>query len=181
MARTSRNTVKKYVNKWNTLSLTYEEFLSKSDAELYALFCIEEIPEEPNPRTEALEAFMPSASKEMARKGMTSHKQWERYRAAHPYLSYLTLERNPNPPHNIAVLNSVTNLAKAVLFINLHEQAYAYLDNDDAGRKAMAELKAACRNRSDQSVHYRPYNDLNDYLKSRRPVKEHKRLYGRKL
>lgn len=27
---------------------------------------------------------MPSASKEMARKGMTSHKQWERYRAAHP-------------------------------------------------------------------------------------------------
>lgn len=24
MARTSRNTVKKYVNKWNTLSLSYE-------------------------------------------------------------------------------------------------------------------------------------------------------------
>ena len=84
MARTSRNTVKKYVNKWNTQSLTYEEFLAKSDAELYALFCIEEVPEEPNPRTDALEAFMPSASKEMSRKGMTSHKQWERYRVAHP-------------------------------------------------------------------------------------------------
>ena len=38
MARASRNTVKKYVNKWNSLSLTYEEFLAKSDAELYALF-----------------------------------------------------------------------------------------------------------------------------------------------
>lgn len=84
MARTSHNTVKKHVNKWNTLILSYEEFLSKSDAELYALFCIEEVPEEPNPRTDALEAFMPSASKEMARKGMTSHKQWERYRVAHP-------------------------------------------------------------------------------------------------
>lgn len=84
MAHTSRNTVKKYVNKWNTLSLTYEEFLSKSDADLYALFCIEEVPEASNPRTDALEAFLPLASKEMARKGMTSHKQWERYRAAYP-------------------------------------------------------------------------------------------------
>lgn len=84
MARTSRNTVKKYVNKRNTLSLTYKEFLSKSDAELYALFCIEETPVESNPRIDALEAFLPSASKEMGRKGMTSHKQWERYRAAHP-------------------------------------------------------------------------------------------------
>ncbi|WP_295992921.1 hypothetical protein [uncultured Alistipes sp.] len=44
-----------------------------------------------------------------------------------------------------------------------------------------AELKAACRNLSDQSVHYRPHNDLNDYLRSRRPVKEHRRSRGRKL
>ena len=29
------------------------------------------------------------------------------------YLSFLTLKRNPTPLHNIAVLNSVTNLAKA--------------------------------------------------------------------
>lgn len=97
------------------------------------------------------------------------------------YLSYLTLKRNPTPPHNIAVLNSVTNLAKVVPFIASHEQVYAYLDNDEAGRKATAELKAACRNLSDQSVHYRPHNDLNDFLRSRRPVKEHRRSRGRKL
>lgn len=97
------------------------------------------------------------------------------------YLSFLTLKRNPNPPHNIAVLNSVTNLAKVVPFIASHERVYAYLDNDEAGRKATAELKATCRNLSDQSVHYRPHNDLNDYLRSRRPVKEHRRSRGRKL
>ena len=57
----------------------------------------------------------------------------------------------------------------------------AFLDNDEAGRKATAELKAACRNLSDQSVHYRPHNDLNDYLRSCRPVKEHRRSCGRKL
>ena len=72
------------------------------------------------------------------------------------YLSYLTLKRN-------------LNLAKAVPFIASHEQVYAYLDNDEAGRKATAELKAACRDLSDQSVHYRPNNDLNDYLRSRVP------------
>ena len=49
LSRTSRNTVKKYVNKWNSLNLTYEEFLVKSDAELYSLFCIDEVPEPPNP------------------------------------------------------------------------------------------------------------------------------------
>lgn len=81
MARTSRNMVKQYVNKWNTRSLTYEEFLSKSDSELYALFCIEKVAEEPDPRTDALEVFLPSACKEMARKGMTIR---ELYRASHP-------------------------------------------------------------------------------------------------
>ncbi len=97
------------------------------------------------------------------------------------YLSFLTFKRNPTPPHNIVVLNSVTNLAKAVPFIASHERVYTYLDNDEAGRKATAELKEACRNLSDQSVHYRPYNDLNDYLRSRRPVKEHRRSHSCKL
>lgn len=97
------------------------------------------------------------------------------------YLSFLTLKRNPTPPHDVVVLNSVTNLAKAVPFIASHEQVYAYLDNDEAGRKATAELKAACRSLSDQSIHYRPHNDLNDYLHSLRPVKEHWRSRGRKL
>ena len=97
------------------------------------------------------------------------------------YLSFLTLKRNPTPPLNIVVLNSVTNLIKVVPFIASHERVYTYLDNDEAGRKATAELKAACCNLSDQSIHYRQYNDLNDYLRSRRPVKEHRRSRGRKL
>lgn len=97
------------------------------------------------------------------------------------YLSFLTLKRNPNSPHSIVVLNSVTNLAKAVPFIASHERVYTYLDNDEAGRKATSELKEACRNLSDQSVHYRTHNDLNDYLRSHRPVKEHRRSRGCKL
>ena len=48
-------------------------------------------------------------------------------------------------------------------------------------RDGKKDIKAACRNLSDQSVHYRPHNDLNDYLHSRRPLKKHKQLRGRKL
>ena len=90
------------------------------------------------------------------------------------YLSFLTLKSNPNPPHDTVVLNSVANLAKAVPFIASHELVYAYLDNDEAGRKATTELKTACRNLSDQSVHYRLHNDLNDYLRSRCSLKKHR-------
>lgn len=99
------------------------------------------------------------------------------------FLSYLTHKRNPNPSHNIAVLNSVTNLSKVVPFIASHELVYAYLDNDEAGRRATAELERSCSNSTivDQAYHYREHNDLNDYLKSRRPVKEHKQSRGRKL
>lgn len=50
MARTSRNTVKKYVNIWNSLSLSYEAFIAKSDSELYSLFCVVESPAEAAPR-----------------------------------------------------------------------------------------------------------------------------------
>lgn len=94
------------------------------------------------------------------------------------YLSFMTLKGNPHPEQNTVVLNSVTNLAKAKPFITSHEQVYTYLDNDEAGRRATAELKAACENLSDQSVHYRPYNDLNAYLKSRQPMKEKSRSRG---
>lgn len=84
LARTSRNTVKKYVTKWNTLNLSYEEFLAKSDAELYELFCVVDPPAPPNPRLEVLESLLPSVCKELCKTGMTSQKQWERYIALHP-------------------------------------------------------------------------------------------------
>lgn len=84
LARTSRNTVKKYVTKWNTLNLSYEDFIAKSDAELYELFCVVDPPAAPNPRMDALEAMLPSVCKELCKKGMTSQKQWERYISLHP-------------------------------------------------------------------------------------------------
>ena len=84
MARSSRNTVKKYIGKWNALGLSYEEFQHKSDAELNMLFCIAEDVAPANPRRDELESLLPSICKELGKKGMTTLKQWDNYISEHP-------------------------------------------------------------------------------------------------
>ena len=88
------------------------------------------------------------------------------------FLSYLTIKRNDSPC-NIAVLNSVANVQKAVPFLARHRSIYTFLDNDDAGRKALAEIERLCpqSNVVDQSNFYRRHKDLNDYLRSQQPRK----------
>ena len=87
------------------------------------------------------------------------------------FLSYLTIKRNDSPTCNIAVLNSVANIQKAVLFLARHRSIYTFLDNDDAGRKALAEIERLCprSNVINQSDFYRGHKDLNDYLRSQQP------------
>jgi transposase len=84
MARTSRNTVKKYIHKWNSLDMSYEEFQRKSDAELHSLFCIPEESSNPNPRMDELVGLMPGICKELGKRGMTTLKQWQKYIESHP-------------------------------------------------------------------------------------------------
>lgn len=93
MARTSRNTVKKYISKWNALGISYEEFQSKSDAELNMLFCITEDAAPPDPSREELESLLPSICKELGKRGMTTLKQWDKYISEHPDGYGLTLFR----------------------------------------------------------------------------------------
>ena len=83
------------------------------------------------------------------------------------FLSYLTIKRNDSPTCNIAVLNSVANAQKAVLFLARHRSIYTFLDNDDAGRKALAEIERLCPQSKviNQSDFYRGHKDLNDYLR----------------
>lgn len=97
------------------------------------------------------------------------------------YLSHLTLNHASKPLHDVVVLNSVTNLVKAVPFIASHEQVYAYLDNDEAGGKATAELQAVCRNFLRPLRPLSVAQRLNDYLRSCCPVKECRHSRGRKL
>ncbi len=83
-SRTSRNTVKKYIRKWNSIDMSYETFQQKSDAELHDLFCIEECPSTSNPRLEELDRLMPEICKSLSKRGMTTLQQWNKYRESHP-------------------------------------------------------------------------------------------------
>ena len=92
------------------------------------------------------------------------------------FLSYLSLKGNLSPSIDTAVLNSVTNLQKAVPFLAPHSVIHAFLDNDDAGRKALARLEESVPSSEviDQSVFYRDYKDLNDYWQEKRRLANEK-------
>ncbi|MFQ8805440.1 MAG: toprim domain-containing protein [Alistipes indistinctus] len=65
------------------------------------------------------------------------------------------------------MLNSVSNLSKAMSAIASHATILTYLDNDEAGRRTMAEIRRQAEGCTviDRSELYKEYNDLNDYWK----------------
>jgi hypothetical protein len=87
------------------------------------------------------------------------------------FLSYLTLQKVEKSKHDVAVLNSVANVQKAMDFLKLHKEIYTYLDNDDAGRRATEYTKSNCVSVNNRSERYAGYKDLNDYLCQKPMVK----------
>ncbi|KAF5064518.1 DNA primase [anaerobic digester metagenome] len=81
------------------------------------------------------------------------------------FLSYLSLKKNSSPTIDTAVLNSTANLSKAIPFLQSHKTVHAFLDNDEAGRKSLADLRELLPSSEviDQSVFYRNHKDLNEY------------------
>jgi len=86
MPGVSRNTVKKYLQKFQTLDLSYEQALMLSDSEPASCFQGEASSRAspPNARMEALEALLPGYSKRLKHKGVTSLMLHQEYLPAHP-------------------------------------------------------------------------------------------------
>jgi DNA primase len=87
------------------------------------------------------------------------------------FLSYLAIQKVEKMKHDVAVLNSVANIQKAMSFLKKHKAIYTYLDNDDAGRKATELIKSASQSVYDRSERYAGYKDLNDFLRQKPMVK----------
>lgn len=100
------------------------------------------------------------------------------------YLSYLTLkalhpgngQSKGNEPDYI-ILNSVSNVGKAIPLLKEYKNALCLLDNDPAGRQAFREMAEAGCSVVDKSACYREYNDLNDYLLGRKMQQENKAVH----
>lgn len=84
------------------------------------------------------------------------------------FIDFLSAERlGVNDGNDSVVLNSVANVGKAIPVLAGYPLILCYLDNDDAGRNALARLRQVFGDRvADKSALYSNHNDLNDYLVS---------------
>jgi hypothetical protein len=80
------------------------------------------------------------------------------------YLSFLTIKNIKNCPVDVIVLNSLSNLPKVKNTLESYKSISLFLDNDQAGKRAVLELESVCKNVIDNSFLYSKHKDLNEYL-----------------
>ena len=88
------------------------------------------------------------------------------------FLSYLTLKNTHIFKEDVIVLNSLSNLPKAMDKLKGYKEIHTYLDNDDPGKKATLTIKRSHPTVIDQSAKYADYKDLNEYLVSIRQIQK---------
>ena len=83
-------------------------------------------------------------------------------------LSFMTLRRKENDGlkrQDYLVLNSVSNIQKALEHLSQYDSVRCFLDNDEAGRNAYLQLsKELGKPVTDASTLYNGFKDLNEYL-----------------
>lgn len=90
------------------------------------------------------------------------------------YLSYLTLVKSgritEDDEHmDYIVLNSVSNVSRAIEPIKKYKVIHCYLDNDDAGRRVVDSLHELLGDKvQDMFAPYPLYKDLNDFLRNKK-------------
>lgn len=88
------------------------------------------------------------------------------------YLSFLTMKNLQRSPADAIILNSLTNLPKVENTLAGYQSVALFLDNDEAGKRAVQNLRSVCKEALDMSTHYGKYKDLNDYLCNRSVPKQ---------
>lgn len=104
------------------------------------------------------------------------------------FLSFMMLLRKENDGlkrQDYLVLNSVSNVHKALERLSQYDSVRCFLDNDEAGRNAYLQLsKELGKSVTDASTLYNGFKDLNEYLcdESKHSEKvENKKIKGIKL
>ena len=83
------------------------------------------------------------------------------------FLSFLSMKEKITSV--CLVLNSVSNVAKAIRHLNDRHLTHirTFLDNDEAGRRAVQDFIKAGFHVEDMNIHYQDFKDLNEYHVSR--------------
>ena len=82
-------------------------------------------------------------------------------------LSFLSMKGEVT--NQCLVMNSVSNVVRSIHYLNERNITFvrAFLDNDDAGRKAVQEFVNTGFKVEDMAVYYRDFKDLNEFHVSR--------------
>jgi hypothetical protein len=83
------------------------------------------------------------------------------------YLSFLTMKNWQRSPLAVIILNSLSNLPKVQNTLAGYKSVSLFLDNDEAGKRAVQSLRSVHNDVIDQSALYANHKDLNDYLRGR--------------
>ena len=83
------------------------------------------------------------------------------------FLSFLSMKEEVT--NQCLVMNSVSNVVRSIHYLNKRNitSVRAFLDNDDAGRKAVQEFVNTSFKVEDMAVYYRDFKDLNEFHVSR--------------
>ncbi|MCM1142460.1 MAG: toprim domain-containing protein [Muribaculum sp.] len=92
------------------------------------------------------------------------------------FIDFLSAEKlGYNDGNDSLILNSVSNLSKAIPRLSDYSVLLCYLDNDAAGREALKKLQNEFGTKvADKSSLYPDHKDLNEYLVSLTPKKSNK-------
>ena len=83
------------------------------------------------------------------------------------FLSFLSMKEEIT--NHCLVMNSVSNVSRTIRYLNDRHLTHirAFLDNDEAGRRAVQDFIKAGFHVEDMNIHYKDFKDLNDYHVSR--------------
>ena len=83
------------------------------------------------------------------------------------FLSFLSMKEEITS--HCLVVNSVSNVARTIRYLNDRHLTHirAFLDNDEAGRRAVQDFIKTGFHVEDMNIHYKDFKDLNDFHVSR--------------
>ena len=79
------------------------------------------------------------------------------------FLSFLSMKEEVT--NHCLVMNSVSNVARTIRYLNDRHLPHirTFLDNDEAGRRAVQDFIKAGFHVEDMNIHYKDFKDLNEY------------------
>ena len=83
------------------------------------------------------------------------------------FLSFLSMKEEIT--NHCLVMNSVSNVARTIRYLNDRHLTHirSFLDNDEAGRRAVQDFIKVGFHVEDMNIHYKDFKDLNDFHVSR--------------